>query len=51
MTAVSSTVASSFQGFKSVTATSATMEFDAGQPDQGASVSLTSDPWFQMYPG
>ncbi len=50
-TPVSVQLASSFQGYKSVTATSATMEFEAGQPVQLGLVTLASDRWNQMYPG
>jgi hypothetical protein len=51
MTQVSATVTCSFKGFKSVTASSATIEFKAGQPVQLGLTTLASDRWFQMYPG
>ena len=44
-------VASKFKGYQSVTATSATMEFGAGQPVQIGLTTLARDRWFQMYPG
>lgn len=44
-------IACSFKGYETVTATSATIEFKAGQPISPGLTTLASDPWFQMYPG